>query len=191
MIFLGQKSCLCSTTKATTCPLLVFQINGLLIIADWKQQSPGFHLWILLCSARPPALGTGQAAPRSRAQLWAPHSQTDPEGPQRVQSRAGGWGGGWGTGLVGSGWGSWGGSACRKGGSGGPDRSQLPGRGCGQGGSVSAPREPATGQEGTASSCARGGLGWVPGKVLLHQKGGQALAQAAQGAGGVTSPGGV
>ena len=43
-----------------------------------------------------------------RGGLWAPRSQTEPEGLERVQSRAGGWGRGWGTSAVGSGWGSWG-----------------------------------------------------------------------------------
>jgi len=41
-----------------------------------------------------------------------------------------------------------------------------------------------------ALSCARGGSGWVCGKFLLR-KSANALAQAAQGGGGVTVPGGV
>ena len=41
-----------------------------------------------------------------------------------------------------------------------------------------------------ASSCARGGLGWILGKNIL-KKSGEALAQAAQGGDGVTIPGGV
>ena len=39
-------------------------------------------------------------------------------------------------------------------------------------------------------SCTRGGSGWILRKILLR-KSGQALAQAAQGGGGVTIPGGV
>ena len=41
-----------------------------------------------------------------------------------------------------------------------------------------------------ASRCARGGSGWILGKNY-SQKSGEALAQAAQGGGGVTIPGGV
>ena len=41
-----------------------------------------------------------------------------------------------------------------------------------------------------ASSCVRGRLDWILGKVL-HQKGCEALEQAAQGSGGVPIPGGV
>ena len=41
-----------------------------------------------------------------------------------------------------------------------------------------------------ASSCARGDTGWTLGNSS-SQKSGQALAQAAQGGGGVTDPGGV
>ena len=41
-----------------------------------------------------------------------------------------------------------------------------------------------------ASSCARGGLGWILGKLHLR-KSGEAVAQAAQGSGGVTVPGGA
>ena len=54
----------------------------------------------------PSALGRPPLA--WRGGLWAPRSQTQPEGLERVQSRAGGWGRGWGTSAVGSGWGSWG-----------------------------------------------------------------------------------
>ena len=61
--------------------------------------------------------------------------------------------------------GGWGCLAWSGGQLGGPDRSpQLPDRGC-EGGSVSAPREQATGQEGTAPGCARAGLGWIWGKM--------------------------
>ena len=41
-----------------------------------------------------------------------------------------------------------------------------------------------------ASSCTRGGSGWILGTFLLS-KSGEALAQAAQGGGGVTAPGGA
>ena len=41
-----------------------------------------------------------------------------------------------------------------------------------------------------ALSCARGGSGWILGKNY-SQKSGEALAQTAQGGGGVTVPGGV
>ena len=48
----------------------------------------------------------------------------------------------------------------------------------------------AVGQEIIALGCARGGSGWILGKNY-SQKSGEALAQAAQGGGGVTIPGGV
>jgi len=49
--------------------------------------------------------------------------------------------------------------------------------------SVSSPKQQAIGQEEMASSYTRRGQ--------LHQKGCQALEQAAQGSGGVTIPGGI
>ena len=45
------------------------------------------------------------------------------------------------------------------------------------------------GQEGMASSCTRGGSGWM--SQFLLSKGSEAAAQAAQGGGRVTIPGGV
>ena len=49
---------------------------------------------------------------------------------------------------------------------------------------------PPTGQEGTASSCARGGSGWILGRIS-SQKEHSALKQATQGGGGVIIPGDV
>ena len=51
------------------------------------------------------------------------------------------------------------------------------------------PQVTAIGQEGMASSCTRGGSGWILGKFLLRS--GATVAQAAQGGGGGTVPGGV
>ena len=91
------------------------------------------------------------------AQRWAPHPQTDPEGLERVQSRAGA-----GEGAGGAG----GAQPGEQGAQGGPSGSlQLPGRRLQRGGSVSAPKEPAAGQEGTASSRTRAGSGWARGEM--------------------------
>ena len=42
-----------------------------------------------------------------------------------------------------------------------------------------------------ASSCTRGGSGWALGKKQILSRSGEAVAQVAQGGGGVTVPGGV
>ena len=95
------------------------------------------------------------------------------------------WGRVWRAGLVRSSWGNWGCLAWRRGGWGetlplSTTRWVL----------VSSPKSLVIGQEEMASSCVRGGLGWILGKIL-YWKSGQALEQAAQGGDGVTIPGGV
>lgn len=53
-----------------------------------------------------------------------------------------------------------------------------------------APRKQGTGQKKMASSCARGRLGWISGKILSW-KGLPSLGTAAQGSVGVSIPGGI
>ena len=123
----------------------------------------------------------------SWVQVWTSHFKRDVEGLERVQRRA--------ARLVklclehrcyeerlrelGC-------SAWRTGGSGETSLSTAPWKECSEVGSVSSPRSQATGEQETASSCARGGLDWVLGKTSL--KGWSSTGTGCPGSGGITSP---
>lgn len=122
----------------------------------------------------------------SWGQFWAPHNKKDIEGVECVQGKEQSWRRGWSSR---SNWGSWGGSPWRKGGLGGPsvspqllDRRGQPGRdGSGKKGQ----------DERKWPQAVRERFKLDIGEKLLHGKGHQALAQAAQGTDGVPIPGGV